>query len=158
MSKLSTYLSIVPLVAMCSLGLAVGANANPATAPAANTKSSPTFLADGNPYPFSEAVRVGNTLYMSGQIGVKDGKLVKGGIDAETKQTLDNIHSTLLKYGYRKSDIVKCMAMLTDVDDFDDFNKAYKAELSKPYPARSAFGVSELAAGASVEIECIAVK
>ncbi|KRU21544.1 hypothetical protein [Psychrobacter piscatorii] len=50
MSKLSTYLSIVPLVAMCSLGLAVGANANPATAPAANTKSSPTFLADGNPF------------------------------------------------------------------------------------------------------------
>ncbi|MGP4862744.1 RidA family protein [Psychrobacter sp. T6-5] len=158
MSKLSTYLSIVPLVAMCSLSLAVGANASPATAPAANTKSSPTFLGDGSPYPFSEAVRVGNTLYMSGQIGVKDGKLVKGGIDAETKQTLDNIHSTLLKYGYRKSDIVKCMAMLTDMDDFDDFNKVYKAELSKPYPARSAFGVSELAAGASVEIECIAVK
>lgn len=158
MSKLSTYLSIVPLVAMCSLGLAVGANANPATAPAANTKSSPTVLGDGGHYPFSEAVRVGNTLYMSGQVGIKDGKLVKGGIDAETKQTLDNIHSTLLKYGYRKSDIVKCMAMLTDMDDFDDFNKVYKAELSRPYPARSAFGVSELAAGASVEIECIAVK
>lgn len=155
MSKLSTYLSIVPLVAMCSLGLVVGANANPT---AANTKSSPTFLGDGGHYPFSEAVRVGNTLYMSGQIGVKDGKLVKGGIDAETKQTLDNIHSTLLKYGYRKSDIVKCMAMLTDMDDFDDFNKVYKAELSRPYPARSAFGVSELAAGASVEIECIAAK
>lgn len=158
MSKLSTYLSIVPLVAMCSLGLAVGANANTTTAPAANTKSSPTFLGDGGHYPFSEAVRVGNTLYMSGQIGIKDGKLVKGGIDAETKQTLDNIHSALLKYGYRKSDIVKCMAMLTDMDDFDDFNKVYKAELSKPYPARSAFGVSELAAGASVEIECIAAK
>lgn len=158
MSKLSTYLSIVPLVAMCSLGLAVGANANPATAPAANAKSSPTFLGDSNPYPFSEAVRVGNTLYMSGQIGVKDGKLVKGGIDAETKQTLDNIQNTLSKYGYQKSDLIKCIAMLADMDDFDDFNKAYKAELSKPYPARSAFGVSELAAGASVEIECIAAK
>ncbi|MFP3408684.1 RidA family protein, partial [Pseudomonas sp. SIMBA_065] len=91
---------------------------------------------------------VGNTLYMSGQIGFKDGKLVKGGIKAETKQVLDNIHSTLLKYGYRKSDIVKCMVMLTDMDDFDDFNKVYRAEMIKPYPVRSAFGVSELAAGA----------
>ena len=128
MSKLSTYLSIVPLVAMCSLGLAVGANANPATAPAANIKSSPTFLGDGGPYPFSEAVRVGNTLYMSGQIGIKDGKLVKGGIDAETKQTLDNIQNTLSKYGYQKSDLIKCTAMLADVDDFDDFNKVYKMQ------------------------------
>lgn len=158
MSKLSTYLPIVPLVAMCSLGLAVGANANPATAPAANIKSSPTFLGDGGPYPFSEAVRVGNTLYISGQIGIKDGKLVKGGIDAETKQTLDNIQNTLFKHGYQKSDLIKCTAMLADMVDFDDFNKVYKMELSKPYPARSAFGVSELAAGASVEIECIAAK
>ena len=77
---------------------------------------------------------------------------------AETKQVLDNIHSTLLKYGYRKSDIVKCMVMLTDMDDFDDFNKVYKAEMIKPYPVRSAFGVSELAAGSSVEIECMAAK
>ena len=48
--------------------------------------------------------------------------------------------------------------MLADMDDFDDFNKVYKMELSRPYPARSAFGVSELAAGASVEIECVAAK
>ncbi len=95
---------------------------------------------------------------MSGQIGFKDGKLVKGGVKAEAKQALDNIHETLLKYGYQKSDIVKCMAMLTDMDDFDDFNKVYKAELAKPYPVRSAFGVAELAAGASVEVECIAAK
>ena len=86
------------------------------------------------------------------------GKLVKGGVKAEAKQALDNINETLLKYGYQKSDIVKCMAMLTDMDDFDDFNKDYKAELAKPYPVRSAFGVAELAAGASVEVECIAAK
>ncbi|MGP4952695.1 RidA family protein, partial [Psychrobacter sp. T6-1] len=95
---------------------------------------------------------------MSGQIGFKDGQLVKGGIKAETKQALNNINTTLLTYGYQKSDIVKCLAMLTDMDDFADFNEVYKAELAKPYPTRSAFGVADLAAGASVEIECIAAK
>ena len=156
--KLTTNLSKVLLVAACSLGFAVSANAAPATNTASITKSSPVFLGDGGNYPFSEAVRVGDTLYMSGQIGFKDGKLVKGGIKAEAKQALDNINTNLLKYGYQKSDIVKCMAMLIDMDDFDDFNKVYKAELAKPYPVRSAFGVAELAAGASIEIECIAAK
>ena len=156
--KITANLSKALLVTACSLGFVVGANAAPATNTASLTKSSPIFMGDGGNYPFSEAVRVGDTLYMSGQIGFKDGKLVKGGIKAEAKQALDNINTNLLKYGYQKSDIVKCMAMLTDMDDFDDFNKVYKAELAKPYPVRSAFGVAELAAGASVEIECIAAK
>lgn len=153
-------LSKALLVGACALGFIISANAAPTSAPntANMAKSSPVFLGDGGSYPFSEAVRVGDTLYMSGQIGFKDDKLVKGGIKAETKQALDNINSTLLKYGYQKSDVVKCMAMLTDMDDFDDFNKVYKAEMANPYPVRSAFGVSELAAGASVEIECMAVK
>lgn len=150
----STFLSQALLVSACALGFAVSATAAPATI----IKSSPVFLGDGGNYPFSEAVRVGDTLYMSGQIGFKDGKLVKGGIKAEAKQALANINTALLKYGYQKSDIVKCMVMLTDMDDFDDFNKVYKAELAKPYPVRSAFGVAELAAGASVEVECIAAK
>ena len=156
-----TSLSKAFIVAACTLGFAVSATAAPeksVTHNATITKSSPVFLGDGGNYPFSEAVRVGDTLYMSGQIGFKDGKLVKGGVKAEAKQALANINTTLLKYGYQKSDIVKCMVMLTDMDDFNDFNKVYKAELAKPYPVRSAFGVAELAAGASVEIECIAAK
>ena len=156
-----TSLSQALLIGVCTLGFAVSANAaleKSSTHTATITKSSPVFLGDGGNYPFSEAVRVGDTLYMSGQIGFKDGKLVKGGVKAEAKQALANINTTLLKYGYQKSDIVKCMVMLTDMDDFNDFNKIYKAELAKPYPVRSAFGVTELAAGASVEIECIAAK
>lgn len=156
-----TNLSTAFLVGGCALGFAVSATAAPAkpsTHTATITKSSPVFLGDGGNYPFSEAVRVGDTLYMSGQIGFKHGKLVKGGVKAEAKQALDNINSTLLKYGYQKSDIVKCMVMLTDMDDFNDFNKVYKAELAKPYPVRSAFGVAELATGASVEVECMAAK
>ena len=115
-------------------------------------------MGGGGEYPFSSAVRVGNTLYMSGQIGFKDGKLVEGGVKAEAKQALDNINGTLLQYGYQKSDLIKCMVMLTDMDDFNDFNDVYKTELAKPYPVRSAFGVADLAAGASVEIECMAAK
>ena len=156
-----TSLSQALLIGVCTLGFAVSATAapdKPTNHTATITKSSPVFLGDGGNYPFSEAVRVGDTLYMSGQIGFKDGKLVKGGVKAEAKQALANINTTLLKYGYQKSDIVKCMVMLTDMDDFNDFNKVYKAELAKPYPVRSAFGVAELAAGASVEIECMAAK
>ena len=149
---------ILALITTCSLGLTVSASAAPVTANPTYIKSAPLFLGDGGAYPFSEAVRVDDTLYMSGQIGFKDGKLVKGGIQAETKQTFANIEEVLLKYGYQKSDIIKCSAMLTDMDDFSAFNKAYQTELSKPYPVRSTFGVTELAAGASVEIECIAAK
>ena len=164
-NKLTMTLSAL-LMSVCSLGLAINANAatdtstaiSAPTASNSTSHSAPIFYGDGGEYPFSSAVRVGNTLYMSGQIGFKDGKLVKGGIKAEAKQALDNINMTLLQYGYKKSDLVKCSAMLTNMDDFNDFNEVYKNELAKPYPTRSAFGVADLAAGASVEIECIAAK
>ena len=152
-------LSQTVLVTACALGFTMATYAAPVgTATATTAKSGPVFLGEDDDYPFSEAVRVGNTLYLSGQIGMREGRLVKGGIKPETKQTLDNINATLLTYGYQKSDIVKCMAMFVDMDDFDDFNDVYRAEMTRPYPIRSAFGVSELAAGASVEIECMAVK
>lgn len=152
--KLTTILSSALVIGTLSLGLAMNATA----APAAVTLTKPVFLGDGGSYPFSSAVRVGDTLYMSGQIGFKEGKLVKGGIKAEAKQALDNVEATLLQYGYQKSDLIKCSVMLTDMNDFADFNKVYQTELSKPYPVRSAFGVKALAADARVEIECIAAK
>ena len=150
-------LSQTVLFTACALGFTMAIHAAP-VGTTTTTKFGPVFLGEGSDYPFSEAVRVGNTLYLSGQIGMREGRLVKGGIKPETKQTLDNINATLLTYGYQKSDIVKCVAMLVDMDDFDDFNDVYRAEMTRPYPIRSAFGVSELAAGASVEIECMAVK
>lgn len=144
--------------AALALGLAFSAQAATTTTNPTLIQTKPIFLGDGGEYPFSSAVRVGDTLYMSGQIGFKDGKLVEGGVKAEAKQALDNINGTLLQYGYQKSDLVKCMVMLTDMGDFNDFNDVYKTELAKPYPVRSAFGVADLAAGASVEIECMAAK
>lgn len=112
-----------------------------------------------NKLPFSEAVRVGNTLYLSGQVGFdsKAGKLAPGGFVPEARQTMENIKTTLEKYGYSTKDVVKCLVMLTDIKDFAQFNEIYTEYFTPPYPARSAFAVSELAIGSLVEVECIAI-
>jgi reactive intermediate/imine deaminase len=121
------------------------------------------FLNSGKVYPagvpLAEAVRVGDTLYMSGQIGIQPGtlKLVPGGIKEEAKQTLANIKTTLEAHGYTLRDVVKCTVMLADISKWGDFNEIYKSVFSEPYPARSALGANGLAVGAQVEVECIAV-
>lgn len=109
-------------------------------------------------YPFSEGVRVGNTIYLSGQIGLdsKTGKLAPGGIKAESIQTMDNIKASLENHGYSMSDVVKCTVMLADIAEWGEFNTVYKDYFSGNYPARSAFAGSGLALGARVEVECIA--
>jgi reactive intermediate/imine deaminase len=108
--------------------------------------------------PFSEAVRVGHTLYLSGQIGVAPGttKIVEGGIKAETRQAMDNIKASLGAHGYSLDNLVKCTAMLADIGEWGAFNEVYKTYFAAHFPARSAFGASGLALGARVEIECIA--
>lgn len=110
--------------------------------------------------PFSEAVRVGDTLYLSGQLGLIPGRmqLVEGGIEAQALQTLKNIQTVLNSHGYKLGDLVKCTIMLADIADWPAFNKVYAEFLGEPYPARSAFGASGLALGALTEVECIAVK
>jgi 2-iminobutanoate/2-iminopropanoate deaminase len=109
--------------------------------------------------PFSEAVRVGNTLYLSGQIGVVPGslKLIGGGMQAEAKQTMQNIKISLEAHGYKMSDLVKCTVMLADMSEWTAFNEIYKTFFTGRYPARSALGAKGLALGARVEVECIAV-
>ena len=110
--------------------------------------------------PFSDAVRVGNTLYLSGQVGVMPGKmeLVSGGMAAESRQALKNIRTVLKDNNYAMSDVVKCTVMLADMSQWGAFNEVYKSFFARPYPARSAFGASGLALGAQVEIECIAAR
>ena len=108
--------------------------------------------------PFSEAVRVGNLVYLSGQLGIVPGsmKLVPGGIKEEARQTLENIRTALEAHGYKMSDLVKCTVMLADMAEWTAFNDVYKTFFTGHFPARSAFGANGLALGARVEVECIA--
>jgi len=108
--------------------------------------------------PFSEGVRVGNTLYLSGQLGIVPGsmKLAPGGIAEETRQAMQNIKTSLEANGYALTNLVKCTAMLADMSEWGAFNDVYKPFFPVHFPARSAFGTSGLALGARVEIECVA--
>lgn len=109
--------------------------------------------------PFSEAVRVGNTYYLSGQIGVIPGRmeLAPGGIEGEARQTMDNIGAVLAGHGLDFDDVVKCTVMLADMSEWGTFNDIYRSYFTPPFPARSAFGASGLGLGARTEVECIAV-
>ncbi len=108
--------------------------------------------------PFSAAVRVDNTLYLSGNLGIVPGsmKLAEGGIQGETKQTLENIAGVLKQFGSSMDKVVKCTVFLADMGEWGAMNEVYKTFFPNP-PARSALGASGLALNARVEIECIAV-
>jgi 2-iminobutanoate/2-iminopropanoate deaminase len=109
-------------------------------------------------YPFSPAVQVGHLLFLSGQIGTDStGKLVPGGIKAETRQTMENIGDVLGRVGSSWERVVKCTVMLADMAEWPAMNAVYASYFPKRVPARSAFGATGLALGARVEIECIAV-
>ena len=110
---------------------------------------------NGQPLPFSEAVRVGDVLYLSGQIGFgPDGKLPDG-IEAQSKQAMENIGGVLKRAGLDYADVFHCTAFLADMKDWPAFNKVYVPYFpAGKMPARSAFGANGLALGALLEIEC----
>jgi reactive intermediate/imine deaminase len=107
-------------------------------------------------YPFSPAVRVGHTLYLAGQIGDRNGALVPGGIEAETRQTMENIRDILEKSGSSLERVVKCTVFMADMREWPAMNGVYRTFFPRQLPARSAFGTTGLALGARVEIECLA--
>ena len=106
--------------------------------------------------PFSDAVRVGNVLILSGKLGTKPGTtdLVQGGIKAEARQALENIKTSLERYGASLEDVVKCTVMIADIAEWPDFNEVYVTYFPRPKPARSAFGAAGLAFNGRVELEC----
>ena len=107
--------------------------------------------------PYSPGVRVGDLIFLSGAIGSRPGEgLVSGGIEAETRQALENLRNVLRAAGADMEDVVKCTVFLADIDDFEAMNRVYREFFPQDPPARSTVA-TELVAGARVEIECIAV-
>jgi 2-iminobutanoate/2-iminopropanoate deaminase len=110
--------------------------------------------------PYSQAVEINGTLYISGQIPLDPftGKLVDGDIKIQAEQVFRNIEAILTEAGYRFSDVVKSTCLLKDMSDFRAMNEVYAIVYSENHPARAAYAVKELPLGAMIEIETIAVK
>lgn len=108
--------------------------------------------------PFSDAVKVGDLLFLAGKLGNIAGtrELAPGGIQSQTRQTMEHIKAALERYGSTLDDVVKCTVFLADMAEWAAMNEVYVTYFSKHRPARSAVGVSGLALGARVEIECVA--
>jgi len=146
------------LVVGCARGRGAPA---PAPAPESVTENGVTWhLPYGRPTrPFSPAVQVGNLLFLAGQIGTAanaQGSVVPGGIQAETRQTMENIKDVLAKSGSSLDRVVKCTVFMADMREWDAMNEVYATYFPRHKPARSALGANGLALGARVEIECIA--
>ena len=110
--------------------------------------------------PYSQAVEVNGTLYISGQIAIdpKTGKLTEGDIQMQTRQVLKNVEAILKAAGYSLTDVVKSTVFLSDISNFKAMNEVYGQIYSENHPARSAFAVRDLPMGALIEIETIAAK
>ena len=108
--------------------------------------------------PYSQAIKVGNLVYTSGQIPIDPatGVLVEGGIKEQTRQSLTNVKAILEEAGLTMSNVLKTTVFMADMNDFADMNAVYAEFFAEPYPARSAVAVKTLPKGALVEIEVVA--
>ena len=108
--------------------------------------------------PYSQAIRVGNLIYTSGQIPINPatGQFVEGGIKEQTRQSLTNVKAILEEAGTSMVNVVKTTVFMADMADFADMNAVYAEFFAEPFPARSAVAVKTLPKGALVEIEVVA--
>ena len=118
-----------------------------------STKKAPSAIG-----PYSQAIKVGNLVYTSGQIPIDPatGMIVEGGIQAQARQSLLNVKAILEEAGLTMGNVVKTTVFMADMNDFADMNAVYAEFFAEPYPARSAVAVKTLPKGALVEIEVIA--
>lgn len=117
----------------------------------------PSLPDDGGP-PFSGAVRVGDTLYLSGDIGLDEDRKVPATAKAEAKLLLDSIEATLEAAGYTMDDLVTVTVYCSDVGHYDDFNEVYRSYFTREFPARAFVGSGALLFDARFELQAIAVK
>ena len=119
-----------------------------------HTDQAPTAIG-----PYSQAIRVGNTVYLSGQtpLDPATGEMVEGDISAQSRRVFDNLHAVCVAAGGSFADVVRVGIYLTDLVNFAAVNTVMKEYFHEPYPARSTIGVRELPRGAAVEIDAIVV-
>ena len=108
--------------------------------------------------PYTPVVRAGDWIIVSGQLGIRDGALVEGGVPAQTARAVENLAAQLATMGAGLGDVAKTLCFLTDMGTFADFNAAYVTGFGDHRPARSTIGVAALPFGGAVEIEAWAYK
>jgi 2-iminobutanoate/2-iminopropanoate deaminase len=108
----------------------------------------------GRPLPFSSAARIGDILYLSGQMGFREDGTLPDGMEAQARQTMENVRAVLTSAGLGFSDVFHCTVMLADMSQWSAFNSVYLEYFNEPLPTRSAFGANGLALGGLVELEC----
>jgi 2-iminobutanoate/2-iminopropanoate deaminase len=120
-----------------------------------NTKDAPAAIG-----PYSQAVQVNGTLYISGQIPINPatGKIIEGGITEQTERVMMNIGAILKEAGYSYSDVVKSTCLLASISDFKAMNEVYSRYYTDNQPARAAFAVKDIPLGSLIEIDTIAFK
>ena len=118
-----------------------------------STKKAPAAIG-----PYSQAIRVGNLVYTSGQIPIDPatGAFAEGGIKEQTRQSLNNVKAILEEEGLTMDNVVKTTVFMADMGDFAEMNGVYAEFFTEPYPARSSVAVKTLPKGALVEIEVVA--
>ena len=121
---------------------------------AIHTKQAPAAIG-----PYSQAIKAGDTIYVSGQIPIDPEKGIFAGEDirTQTRQSLTNISHILEEAGASMADVVKTTVLLKDIEEFAAMNEVYAEFFEEPYPARAAFAAAALPKGARVEIEAVAV-
>ena len=158
--RVRAVVALVVIALVAGYGLA-RATEQAAPAPLKETVNGITYhMPYGRPTrPFTPAVQTGNLIFLAGQVGTPpngQGAVVAGGIQAETKQVMDNIKEVLEKSGSDLNHVVKCSVFMADMKEWDAMNAIYATYFPDHKPARSALGTTGLALGARVEIECIA--
>ena len=151
--RLVLLLAVTLLVSACASD-----NAGEPTAPAKRV-----ITTDGAPEaigPYSQAVQVGTTLYLAGQIGLdpETGTLVEGGIEAETQRALDNLQAVIEAAGFSMADVVEAQVFLADLEEYGPMNAVYGSYFEAAAPARAAVQVARLPRDARVEIKLTAVR